>query len=356
MAKARTEGKERRPIYKVEITTATLLRTVGVILAVIILYFIRDIVAIVIASILLAALIDPFADWLEKFKFKRGFAVLTVYVVLIAIAAGIFFITAPTVAQQSRSLFEKYEPYITRVAGDNPIVHGVLSGEIFDRDLPGIVHAVRQAGIADALPDILAFVTDAFGALIALLLVFVLAFYMVVEEKALRKGLAFFIPDKYEGLVTSIFPKAKKKIGQWLRGQLLIMFIIFVITYIFLEFILNVPFALVLALIAGFLEVVPFIGPMLSVVPALVIGLSVSPVMAFLIGLLYFGLQQLEGEVLTPKIMQKVTGINPVISILAVIIGFEIAGPIGAIIAIPLAVVSGVIIIEIHEFNKKPSS
>ena len=71
MAKARTEGKERRPIYKVEITTATLLRTGGVILAVIILYFIRVIVANVIASILLSALIDPFADCLEKFKFKR---------------------------------------------------------------------------------------------------------------------------------------------------------------------------------------------------------------------------------------------------------------------------------------------
>jgi predicted PurR-regulated permease PerM len=355
MSKARMEEKGRRRMQKIEISTATILRTVGVILAVILLYFIREIVAIVIASVLLAALIDPFADWLERFKFKRGFAVMTVYAVLIAIAASIFFFTAPTIANQSKTLFEKYEPYITRIAGDNPVVRGVLSGEIFDRDIQEIVHAVRQTGIANALPDILSTVTDAFGALVALMLILVLAFYIVVEEKALRNGLIFFIPDKYENLVQSIIPKAKKKIGQWLRGQLLIMLIIFSITYVFLEFILDVPFALILALIAGLLEVVPFIGPMLAVIPALVIGFSVSPAVAFLVGLLYFGLQQLEGEVLTPKIMQKVTGINPVISILAVIIGFELAGPIGAIIAIPLAVVAGVFIVEIHEFNRKSS-
>jgi predicted PurR-regulated permease PerM len=100
-----------------------------------------------------------------------------------------------------------------------------------------------------------------------------------------------------------------------------------------------------LALLAGVLEVVPYVGPVISLVPALVIGFAQSPIIGVAVVLLYVLVQQIENHVLVPKIMQSVTGLNPIISILALLIGIKVAGLVGAIFSIPLAMI-GVVILE----------
>lgn len=337
----------------VRISTGTMFKLVAVVLGIIFLYFIRNIIVVFLLALLLAALIEPFAERLSKYKISRGVAVSIVYTVLIGLIAGMFFLVSPTLKDQTRQMFDKYGPYVVQISGDNEVLVALFSGEVYDLEFQEILNTVRESGIDESFPEILTFISDTFGVLLSAILVLVLAFYLVVEEKSLRQGIARVMPAKYKPFAEQIFPKAKKKTGEWLRGQLLIMFAIFVVTYILLEFVLNIPFALVLALIAGTLEVVPFIGPILSAVPAVIIAFAVSPVHAVLTLFAYFGVQQLEGQVLTPKIMEKVTGINPVYSILAVLIGFELVGPVGAILAIPVAVVLGVTVLEWVEYSRK---
>lgn len=337
----------------VRISTGTMLKLVAVVLGIIFLYFIRDIIVIFLLALLLAALIEPFAEWLAKFKINRGFAVAIVYFVLIGLITGMSFLVAPTLKSQTGQLFDKYEPYLAQVTDSNPVLGTLLRGEFYDLEFQQLLSTVQQSGFNESLPQILSVISDTFGFLLSVILVFVLAFYLVVEEKNLRKGLSLIVPGRYKPFAEHILPKAKQKTGQWLRGQLLVMFAIFVVTYVILEFVLNIPFALVLAIIAGILEVVPFIGPILSAVPAAIIAFAVSPIHAALTLLAYFGIQQLEGQVLTPKIMEKVTGINPVFSILAVLIGFELVGPVGAILAIPVAVVVGVTVLEWIDYSRK---
>ena len=351
MARAKQAG-DSGPLT-IRISTGTIVKITIFILTVVLLYFIRDIVVVFLLALLLSALIDPFAIWISRFKVSRGVSVLIVYSVLIAMCAGIFFLVAPTLKTQTQQMFDHYGSYIVDVAGDNQIVNAFLTGEVFNLEFTELIDAFQQSNIVESLPQIVNVISGTFGVMLGAVLVLVLAFYLVVEDKKLQDGIGMVLPEAYRPFFVYVLPKAKKKTGEWLRGQLLTMFCIFLVTWVILQFVLHLPFALVLAIIAGILEVIPFIGPIISAIPAAIIALSISPVTALLTLLAYFGVQQLEGQVLTPKIMEKVTGINPVFSILAVLVGYELVGPVGAILAIPVAVVAGVVWLEWIEFKKK---
>ncbi|MCH8049600.1 AI-2E family transporter, partial [Patescibacteria group bacterium] len=302
-------------------------------------------------SLLLSAMIDPLADWFQKRHISRGLAVVFVYAIFLAVIVGIVLLIVPTIIEQSTALLTKYAPYIEQAFGNTIDVQTLLSGDLLRQDFRTSLLSIQQAGLAEALPQVLEFLTAAFGGVITLILILILSFYMVVEENALKKSLTWLTPMKYEPLMVKILPKVRRQIGAWLRAQLLVMFIIFAVTYIAL-LIVGLPYALVLAIIAGVLEIVPFIGPILSAVPAILIALSISPWHALIIVAIYFGIQQLEGDVLTPKVMQKIGGINPIVSIIAVLIGWELFKVIGVLLAIPAAMIVIVFLKEIY--SRKP--
>src|SRR3989339_705825 len=252
-----------QPPQSVSISTATFIKAVLIVLGLWFLWFIRDIVAIFVASILLAALIEPFASWFAARSIPRGLAVLIVYTCLLSLAA--------------------------------------------------------------------------------VFIVLVLSFYMVVDEERMRKYFRSLAPIEYQPYVAHLMKKMSRKMGEWLRGQIILGLIVGVAVYVGLTF-LGVKYALVLALIAGLLEVIPYVGPIISLVPAGIIGFAQSPFVGLAVVILYLVIQQLENNVLVPKIMQKVTGLNPIISILALLVGLKAGGLAGAVLAIPLAMMGGVIL------------
>ncbi len=128
------------------------------------------------------------------------------------------------------------------------------------------------------------------------------------------------------------------KLGGWLRGQIILMLIIGISTYIGLT-LLGVEYALALAVIAGILEIVPIIGPILSAIPALIVAFTVSPIAGFGVIGLYILIQQLENHLVVPKVMQKAVGFNPLVTIIVLMIGGNLLGLMGAILAIPIAIV-----------------
>ena len=144
--------------------------------------------------------------------------------------------------------------------------------------------------------------------------------------------------------------RMQEKLGAWLRGQIILMIVVGVLTYIGL-LILGVKYALVLAIFAGIAEIVPYAGPIIAAVPAIGIGLTMSPFKGMIVALLYFGIQQIENAVLTPKIMQKSVGLNPVVSLFALMVGFKFAGLVGALLAIPVATIVAVFLRDLigHE-------
>lgn len=330
------------PPQSVSISTATFIKAVLIVLGLWFLWFIRDIVAIFVASILLAALIEPFASWFAARRIPRGLAVIIVYICLLSLTAIFVAAFVPIVSEQGGQLIANFSSSYASTMESLGQVRQFSADYGFADNLSSSLTAIQQ-GVADSFGSIFSTVWGVVGGVAATFIVLVLSFYMVVEEERMRKYFRSLAPIEYQPYVAHLMKKMSRKMGEWLRGQIILGVIVGLAVYIGLSF-LGVKYALVLALIAGILEVVPYVGPIISLVPALIVGFAQSPLIGLAVIILYLIIQQFENHVLVPKVMQKVTGLNPIISILALLVGFKAGGLTGAVLSIPLAMMCVVIL------------
>jgi predicted PurR-regulated permease PerM len=328
-----------RPSETISISTGTFFKAVAIILGLWFLWFVREIVAILVVAIMLASVIDPFADWFAKHRIPRGLAVLIVYTILLALASVIIVVLAPIIAEQSVQLVQNISSRSTEIF--DSFVRFQAKHQIVESITTSIQSF--QQNISSSANSLFTTVKGFFGGLAALLIVLVLAFYLVVEEDSMRKYFKTLAPVEYQPYITQLLKKMQAKIGAWLRGQIILGFFVGLVVYIGLK-LLGVPYALLLAVIAGLFEIVPYVGPIVSLIPAAIIGFAQSTVIGVATVILYLVIQQIENNVLVPKIMQKVTGLSPILSILALLIGLKVGGIIGAILAIPLATMIAVVV------------
>lgn len=333
-----------------DVSTASIIKVALVILALIFLYLIRDIVIIFIVALILATLINPLADWFAKKRIPRALAVLLIYIVLIGIISVIITMLVPPLIEQSSQLISKLGFYWDDIKNrfsvlkDLAITNGFVGA---DKDLSSF-----QSGLSQAVSGIFSTLSGFFGGIVTFILILALTFYMVVEGDALKKFFRAIAPSKYQPHLVGIMTRAQHKIGMWLRGALVLGIIVGILVYVGLT-VLGVKYALVLAILAGLLELVPYFGPPIAAVPAVFLAFTQAPIKGLLVIVLYIVIQQLENHILSPKIIQKAVGLNPVVSILSLGIGFKIAGILGALLAIPVATALSVFVMDFVEFKHK---
>ncbi len=332
----------------ISISTSTFAKGVLIALGLWFLWFVRDIVAIVFVAVLLAALIDPFADFFARHRLPRSVAVLLVYLLLAGLLAAVIFLLVPIVTVELAQL-------VTAIP-NSPLLDYFGQFQAFTTEY-GLEENVRaalqslQAGITNSFTSIFSTIGGVLAAVAAALVMLVLTFYMVVEEEAAKRVFKHLAPEEYQPFLSRLLSRMQKKVGSWLRGQMLLGLVVGMVAYLGL-LLLDVRYALILALIAGLFEMLPYIGPVLSVMPAVLVAFGQSPGKALAVVALYVVIQQLENSVLTPKIMQKTTGLNPVVSIVVLLIGVKVGGFIGALLAIPVATMISVVLSEL--LNREP--
>jgi len=184
-----------------------------------------------------------------------------------------------------------------------------------------------------------------FSNIFALLSVFIFALYFLLAREKLDSQLSNFVKKKHLDRIDHILEVLEKDLGGWARGQLFLMLMVGVSTYVGL-LILGVPFALPLALLAGILEIVPNLGPVLSSVPIVLVAFGISPLTGIAAAALSFLIQQVENYFFVPKIMEKSINVSPVITLLSLLIGFRLAGVPGAILSLPIIITSRVLLNE----------
>ncbi|MBT6254394.1 AI-2E family transporter [Candidatus Uhrbacteria bacterium] len=349
----------------ITISTGTVIRILAVLIGITFLWFIRDIMAIFFVALLLAALIEPFASWFEKKHIPRGLGVIVVYILLLSVMSlGLTIILPPLIGQIIE--LSKGLP-VTYVEAREVLEQIVaISQEYgFSENLASSLGGL-QDGITSTIEGLFVTVKGIFGGLATLMFVMVVAFYMVIEEDLAKKVFRHFAPKKYQPYLSGLASRIQTKLGAWLRGQIILMFIIGLLTYVGL-LIIGVDYALALGIFAGIAEIVPYAGPIIAMVPAVIISFTISPLKAIIVAAMYFGIQQLENSVLTPKIMEKSVGLNPIISLLSLLVGFRLGGVlfeslqlfgniIGALLAIPVATMIAVVMRDfIGEFDKRRS-
>jgi predicted PurR-regulated permease PerM len=309
------------------------------------LYLIRDVVALIFFSIILTASLNPFVDYLEKRKVPRE---LTSSLSLLGIFGSVFLIFQSIVPQildelrkQIPTLTQKLPEFINSL-GLNESTKNELSTQTVNalKNSTGtLTNNIVQTGFTFA------------NGLLALFVVVILSYYLLVQHTEVKRFVMSFFSLKDRRQVFDIWVEIEQKLGVWLRGQLVIMLIVTAITYIAL-ILIQVDFALPLAILSGALVVIPFVGPNIAAVPTIIIAAIDSPTKALLVTIFFVIIQQLESAYIIPKVMNKAVGLNPILIIVAVMIGARLGDIVGAIIAVPVA---AVLMIFFEEFQNDGS-
>lgn len=321
----------------IEISTGIIFRTMLILLALWFLYLVRDIIALLFISVLIVALIEPAVNLMQKKGIRRGVGVLIIYFFILSfIGLSSFFIT-PYLVGQFKDFYKKVPEYSQTV---NNFVGGAKDYfQIQDAKINlNSQNFLSNAGDnLSSLPEkIFATTVNVFSGFISVVIVFALVFYMTIREDGIRNFIVAVVPKKHEEYAISLVARIKNKIGKWMQGQLVIMLIIFVLDFAWLS-LLGVPYPFILALFAGIMEIIPFFGPIISAVPGVFLGFLISPWKGLLALVLYTLSQQIESQVVVPQIMRKAVGLNPIVVILALLIGLKLGGVLGAILAVPIA-------------------
>lgn len=329
-------------------------------------YFINaisDILVILFVAFLLAAALEPTVDTLNsKWKIPRGISVIVLYLVSIFVLGFIVSYILPILAQQVSELAVSLGHYLKNLA------EGKNSLPISARFQPYVEQFLKSANVSDLAGQVensLKLVADqlftiggniwevikivSYGFLNTVL-VLVLAFFMVVERNAVDTFIFAFIPMKHEAYLDRKILLVQKKIGFWVRGMLIMMLSMGLLVYIGLT-ILGIHYAAVLAIIAGFLELIPVVGPIIAWMMAVPIVLNQSGFSILLVTILYFVVQQFESHVLLPVVMKKIVGLNPIVILFALLVGHRFLGVLGAILSVPVATM---ISIFVNDFFAKP--
>lgn len=184
------------------------------------------------------------------------------------------------------------------------------------------------------------------GGLATVITVFFLSFYMLVEGPAIRVGLLVLFPASSRPQVTRILHTIGLKFGGWLRGQFMLSGIIGIAVTVGMAAI-GMPYAVLLGIYAFVVEFILMIGPTLSAIPAVFLALF-QPWWVVVATIAWYTLiQQIEGNFLVPRVMRQTVGLSPLLTIIALVIGAKLLGLVGALIAVPVAAASQVVIGEV---------
>jgi len=308
---------------KIEISYKTIVFTVAFLVSLGFLYYIREILLNFFVALVIMAIFNPTVTRLSKYKIPRALSIFVVYVLFFTIIGVVVAGLLPALIEQTTSLVNGLPLYVQEL--HIPEYIGDQLGKEILAQLGNLPEQVLKIGIS------------LFSNVLSVFLILIFAFYLLLARERLGDQLGEFFDKGRKKQVLRFVDALEAKLGGWARGQLVLMVLVGTTTYIGLTM-LSIPYVLPLALLAGLLEIVPYIGPFLSALPAVVVGFGISPVMGLAVLALVFLIQQVENYVFVPKVMEKSAGVNPIVTLLALTIGFRIAGVAGAILSIPVVI------------------
>lgn len=324
-----------------EISFRSILKVLVVIALGWILFIVRDAIVIILTALIIASAIDPSVDWLQKFRIPRSVAVLILFLAGAALFTLIAVLFVPIVGDQLSGIAQSYPSYVERLNSELAFVSSLASQYGISFDIQSALGSVTSS-FGSAAGGVFSWVGNIVGGVFTLIIFFSLVFYMSVYEADLKRFIRRLLPIKYQPYSSQITNRIQFKLGHWLRGQLLLGVIIGFMSWVGLVA-AGVNYAVALAIVAGVFELIPYVGPLLAAVPALFIALTQSPWHAVYVIVLYTAIQTLENQLIVPKVMEKTVGLHPVLVITALVLGQQMGGLLGVILAVPVATIASII-------------
>jgi predicted PurR-regulated permease PerM len=309
---------------------------IGLSLGVYVLWHIHEVIFLLFLGILLATAIEPIVNYLRRGPFGRGSGTLAVYTAIVLVLGTITAVTIPSLAAQSDAFFAGIPEKVGALRPYTEQLRPEPLSEAATRAIDRVGESVSNPSVPVDDQSLMQMATSVGHYLINFLTVFFLAFYWLVERPGIKRALLRIVPPSRARSVNVVWLEVEQKLGGWVRGQLLVMAIMATLAAIGFWF-LGLPNPVLLGVVAGVAELVPMIGPVLGFAPAVLVALGVSPWTALLVIIYAVVIQQIESNILVPRIMGHTVGVSPLTVVLGILIGFILYGLPGAFLAVPVA-------------------
>ncbi|MEH2393155.1 MAG: AI-2E family transporter [Nostoc sp.] len=320
---------------------------IAIVLSLYILWQIREVLLLVFAAVVLATTLNRLAKRFQRSGMKRGFAVVLSVAIFFAGIVGFFWLIVPPFAQQFQELTYRVPQGFGRFNSWLDGLRSRIPTELIPY-IPDLNSLIQQAQpIANrVLGNSFAFVSGSLEIVLKVLLVLVLTGMTLANPVAYRKVFVRLFPSFYRRRVEGILDQCEVSLGGWVIGALIAMGVVGLMSVIGLS-ILAVKAALALGVLAGFLNLIPNLGPTLSVVPAMAIALLDEPWKALAVLILYFFIQQIESNFITPIVMAHQVSLLPAVTLISQLFFVTFFGFLGLFLALPLTVVAKIWVQEV---------
>ena len=317
----------------------------AMVLLILFVFRIKDVILLLFASFAIASALFPVVDWMSK-KIPRGLVVTIVYIVGIIVLLTILIPFITVILFQMQEFAKKFPMYWDDLAKFLDHLEILSVNTSFIPDYSQLITNLAQFG-KELLSRSIGFTINLFAGLAAAFTLAVIVLFMLLDKKYLKNEYIKLFPSKKRERVKEITEIISKKVGGYVRGQLLLMFLVGLLTAIGLK-IIGLEFALLLGIVMGILEIIPLAGPIIASIPGILVGLAHGPGYALWALLVYIIVQRVENNFLTPLILGKFLEIHPLIIITAILIAASTLGVFGVILSPAIAAAIYVLVQELY--------
>lgn len=289
---------------------------------------------VLVSAVVVAAATAPAADAMERYRIPRGITVLAIYLIVALIFVGVAALMTPVILTETQRAADALPEYSDRITH---LIERVAPGQSdqVSAERLGQQAATRAGNLLGRLAS-LALATGSL--LIQLIIVLVMAYFMVVEKDFAQRVVGRFTPERHRARTLGVLGAIGSKLGHWARAQgLLALF--FGVTFGVSLHLLGVQYAGTLGLVGAVLEVIPYLGGLVTLALAVVVAGTESPWLALWTVLVYTVIVQVEAHIVGPLLIGRAVGLHPLVIIIALFLGAETLGLLGALLSVPLAVV-----------------
>lgn len=322
----------------IEISQKSIVFAFVVLLGAYLIHQLTDVLVLLFLSTIVASALNPLVNRLHRLHVPRPLAILAIYLCIIGSMVGMFSYLLPPLMRESANLLVKLHL---------PQLPSSWEFSQLQFTLQEYNSIISKAGTS--IPSIMGAIVSTFSGFLVVFTFFMITYYILMERDHLHRYLVWsFGHTNAEKKARHFIDRIEYELGGWVRGELFLMLIIGFMTYLGLV-LLGVPYALPLAILAGLLEAIPNIGPTISAIPAVIVALvTLSPTMCLAVVILYIIVQQLENNLIVPKVMEAAVNISPLVAIISLIVGLKLGGVAGAALAIPIFIFLRTIVREFY--------
>ncbi|MBI3620410.1 AI-2E family transporter [Candidatus Roizmanbacteria bacterium] len=322
-------------MQKVEISARTIIFTVFFLIFLRVLWSLKELLFSLLLAFIFMSALSPSVRRLEEWKVRRTLAVFLVYFSFVLVVIALFSLILPPILIETGNLVKSL-PLI--IKGINTRTAPWLQLDAFTQYIP------------TATNEILKLVTGFASNIFFIISTLFFGFYLLLQEKSIKLSLSRYLDESTTLRVSRTIDHAEERMSSWFWGELKLMTIVGLMSFAGLSLI-GIKYVLPLAVLAGLLEVVPNIGPILSSLPAVLLGFSHSYLLGFSAMAVYVLVQQLENNLIVPVVMSRAVGLNPIITLIVLIVGGKFGGVLGILLAIPTFLFIESIVLEVLKGN-----